>query len=74
MVLMSPHDGKDQTISPSLGFFACHLLCFSFGVDGCYALALELLICHSNLGTKHKSHQRLITTSHQNGVIELQNE
>ena len=33
-----------------------------------------LLICHSNLGTKHKSHQRLITISHENGVIGLQNE
>ena len=33
-----------------------------------------ILICHSNIGTKHKSHQRLITISHENGVIGLQNE
>ena len=33
-----------------------------------------ILICHRNLGTKHKSHQRLITISHENGVIGLQNE
>ena len=33
-----------------------------------------LLICHSNLGTKHKSHQRLITIRHENCVIVLQNE
>ena len=33
-----------------------------------------ILICHSNLGTKHKSHQILITIRHENGVIVLQNE
>ena len=33
-----------------------------------------ILISHSDLGTKHKSHQRLITISHENGVIVLQNE
>ena len=33
-----------------------------------------ILICHSNLGTKHKSRQRLITISNENGVIVLQNE
>ena len=33
-----------------------------------------LLICHSNLGTKTQSHQRLITIRHENGVIVLQNE
>ena len=33
-----------------------------------------ILIFHSNIGTKHKSHQILITTSHENDVIELQNE
>ena len=38
------------------------------------AKLFSLLICHSNLGTKHKSHQRLITISHENGVIGLQNE
>ena len=37
--------------------------------------AIDLvLICHNNLGTKHKSHQRLITIRHENGVIVLQNE
>ena len=33
-----------------------------------------ILISHSDIGTKHKSHQRLITISHENGVIVLQNE
>ena len=33
-----------------------------------------ILIRHSNLGTKHKSHQRLITIRNENGVIVLQNE
>ena len=33
-----------------------------------------ILICHSNLGTEHKSHQRLISIRHENGVIMLQNE
>ena len=33
-----------------------------------------ILICHSNLGTKQKSHQRLITISNENGVIGIQNE
>ena len=34
----------------------------------------KILIYHSNLGTKHKSHQRLITIRHENGVIVLPNE
>ena len=33
-----------------------------------------ILNFHSDLGTKHNSHQRLITISHENGVIGLQNE
>ena len=33
-----------------------------------------VLIHHNNLGTKHKSHQRLITIRHENGVIVLHNE
>ena len=37
-------------------------------------LGQSVLICHSNLGTKHKSHQILITISYENGVIGLQNE
>ena len=37
-------------------------------------MVYKLLICHGNLGTKHKSHQRLIIVRHENGVIVLQNE
>ena len=33
-----------------------------------------ILICHSNLETKHKSYPILITIRHENGVIVLQNE
>ena len=35
---------------------------------------IKVLICHSNLGTKTQSHQRLITIRQENGVIVLQNE
>ena len=34
----------------------------------------DVLIYDSNIGNKHKSHQRLITIRHENGVIVLQNE
>ena len=37
-------------------------------------VAYSLLICHSNLGSKTQSHQRLIIIRHENGVIVLQNE
>ena len=42
VLLMSPRNGKVQSISPLLRFFACHFICSLFRVDGGYAPALEL--------------------------------
>ena len=50
------------------------LLTCSFVLSLLNQLKHFLLFYHSNLGTKHKSHQRLITITHENGVIRLQNE